>query len=201
MGFKITHKGPEFKGQVAGKKIKAALDKALLNHRRKFLPRHFEPEARRLYPDAYEGNKPNRKQIQRGEQMRQKIAAMTRSERKEFFAKKARQNKNRRETARQRHGVGKVKDKNNKIPLYYTGRSKNAILNGHAEMQGPVARRRMKLTHPYYFFIKNKMPDGTMFDKVAAVKAMRPKEDREFGKILDQEIQKYLNENKRKTRV
>jgi len=190
MGTRITMKGPDYRGAVAARKIKAAIDAALAWHRKANLPKHFTDAARSLYPQAYAANKRSAASVKRAADYKRRLASMTDSERAEHFRNK------RKSQHKQRASLNKMRviDRNNKLPLVYTGRSRTAILQGHVSFVGPANRRRMKFNPPYYFAIRNRMPGGRLFDKIEALRAMRETEEDKFAKVMDGEIQKYLDE-------
>lgn len=190
MGLKMTYRGPDFRGQVAARKLKAALDAALQHHRRRFLPKHFREEARNRYPQAYQNSERSRRSQHQAQKIREKLSRMSPAERREWYANRRRRNDER----RRKLPSAKRIDRNNRLPLVLTGRSRNAILHGHVQFQGPVNRRKMQFNPPYYFFIKSKAPEGKLFDKVRAVQVVRPDEEQDFARVVEREVQQYLNE-------
>lgn len=190
MGMRITMRGPDYRGAVAARKIKAAIDAALEWHRKTNLPKHFKDVARSLYPDAYRANKRSSASVKRAEDYKKQVASMTDSERTEHFRRRRQtQNKQRAGLTAQR-----IIDRNNELPLVYTGRSRTAILQGHVTFVGPANRRRMKFNPPYYFSIHNRMPGGLLFNKIEALRAIRKTEEDRFADKMDKEIQTYINE-------
>jgi hypothetical protein len=191
MAIRITFTGTPPSGRGAARIMKAAFDVALANHRRKFLPRHFTAAARSLYPSEYAASKRSRKSLERAAAIKRRFADMSDSERREYRRRMATQNKARSLDVA-RDGL-RVIDRDNELPLVFTGRSRNAILNGATTLTGPAATRRMQFNPPFYFFINNRMPGGLLFNKVEAVQALRTEEEDEFVRSAQDIIDRDIN--------
>jgi len=198
MPINITFNAPDFRGVVAAKKLKEAEDRALEAHRKTYLKHHFRKSAVQRYPSEFAAHKSSLKQ--RND---------SRDEAQRAFAALSPQEQARRkaEISRTRSRIlteRAVADKSSlrplrghrELPLVYTGRLRNVVLNGRIEFKGTAANRRMVFPGaPVYTFVTAKI-QGQRFDKVKAIQAVRGDEVTAFARVVDAEVQKYLNDNR-----
>jgi len=185
VGLRIT--GPSFDRGTTAAQAKRAVDAALANHRRQFLPFHFQPGALSRYPEAYQDWKPNASKREKARaEISAKIDAMSPDRRAQFLADKRAKIGD----LAQRYpevGITGKRDRKRTRPLVETGRAEQAILHGFAEFTGPLARRRLVLQPPWYFLITSR-GQGQTHDKVAAVEAIAADENETFAKVADEAL-------------
>lgn len=172
----ITVETPDLTRRGMSKVYRAGIDEAFKRHRKQALPRHFRASATTRYGSAYRGENRQRKRAY----WRQQFQDMTPEQRR---AKRA-------QLARRR-------DPQNRLPLVETGRLKRTVLTGRAILTGPVLTRRMVLQSlpPY----TTRRTPGTL-DKVRAIQAVHPSEEKAFATTVDTAVQKHLSTNTRKRR-
>ncbi len=172
----ITIETPDLTRRGMTRVYRAAVDAAFAAHRRDALPRHFLPTAVSRYGGAY--RTANRDRIR--EHMAAQFAAMTPLQR----------------TAA-RKKLAERKDKDNRRPLYQTGRLQRAVTTGRAIVTGPALTRRMVLQSlPPHVTERN---PGTI-DKVEAIRAVHEDEEAAFARIVDRDIDRHLKTNTKKRR-
>ena len=178
MPMKMTYKTPDKSTRKMNRVFRDAIDKGMLNHQKSALPRHFTTQAFVLYPDEYSKSASVNRFIA-GKALQKKIAAMSMSEREAW----------KKERAEQAREKGSNRKQAQKIPLFQSGRLRSAVIEGQAQHIGALKRRSMVLNVPLYTYFN---PKGQIH-KAKAIQAVHSSEDEEFGKVIDQELDKYLN--------
>lgn len=196
LGISMTYQGPDLSRSATNKELKAALDKAFANHQVKFLPIHFTEQAYARYPAAYayaqaRVAKQTGQHIGAKQRIEQNMASMTAAERKEY-RRGMRQEKARKRLREQAQGLSRKRTADWRLPLVHTGRMREATLNQQPQFTGRVDTRKMKLNEPFYLNVSKANGAGMKFEKAAALKAVTDEESREFARVVDDELQKYL---------
>tara|TARA_R110000824_G_scaffold28435_2_gene95543 strand:- start:14392 stop:14934 length:543 start_codon:yes stop_codon:yes gene_type:complete len=179
MSLVYQYTGPNLRG--AKKEMRKAIDAALKNHRRRFMPRHFTPRAFTLYPAEYQQNSTRKDTAHRAAAIRARFDATPRSEWEQLRLDiQAKFDQNR-------------ANPNRLLPLVDTGIMRQMVLLQHATFQGSLNARKMLLTVPWYIV----SPEGVA-NKRAALEVIRRDEGTVFAKVADKRIQKYANTKTRK---
>ena len=181
MSLVYQYTGPNLRG--AKKEMRKAIDAALINHRRRFMPRHFTPDAFSRYPLEYQ-----RLNVAGRAQAAHRAAAI----RARFDATPPEQwDQLRRDI--QSEFDRRRNDPNRLLPLVDTGIMRQMVLLQHATFSGSLNARKMLLNVPWYI----SSPIG-IANKRAALEVIRRDEGTVFAKVADKAIQRYANTKTRK---
>jgi hypothetical protein len=172
--------GPNLRG--AKKEMRKAIDSALANHRRRFMPRHFTTYAFSLYPLQYQKTPTSAAaSARRGAAIRARFESTPRSEweqlrrdiQSEFDRRRA--------------------NPNRLLPLVDTGIMRQMVLLQHATFAGSLNARKMMLTVPFYIVSLEGIAN-----KRGALEIIRRDEGTVFARVADKAIQRYSNTKTRK---
>lgn len=177
MPFIYQYTGPNLRG--AKKEMRKAIDAALKNHRRRFMPRHFTPAAFSLYPVEYLTNN-LRSQSTISPQRRAAIKLR-------FDTTPASQWAELRQEITSEFAQGRS-NPNRLLPLVDTGIMRQMVLIQHVQFQGSLDARKMMINVPLYI----NSPFG-ITNKRAALEAIRSDEGKVFGQVADKAIQQFAN--------
>jgi len=186
-----------------------AVDEALLNHRKRFLPMHFTREAKSRYPKEYEfatpGPNPKNKLATLAAQSREAVSAYLKAAgpagRAAYFSEAA---------ARKRAALAaavtagrghistgtreRTRDRRNEIPLFDTGAMKSLVLGGTAVLAGSATKRTLRISVPLtYANVSRKTWKGGALNKTKAVQAVTPEEVDGFASIANAALQTAFN--------
>jgi len=184
--LKMKYESPDMSRHGIGKVLKQALDAALLNHRKTYLPKHFQTQAISRYPTEYAGATARQRQMMG---LRKRFENLTESERvklRQYLAERMAS-----KTPKTVSGKEGSLDPNNSIPLYETGRMSRIVTStGPAIFGQDVGNRRMSIQNLPFYADLNK-PKG--INKQVAMTAIHPEEEEAFQKILDARLQEFFD--------
>lgn len=180
MSLVYQYTGPNLRG--AKKEMRKAIDAALVNHRRRFMPRHFTPRAFTFYPVQYQKTPTSAASTaHRSAAIRARFESTPPSEweqlridiQSEFDQRRA--------------------NPNRLLPLVDTGIMRQMVLLQHATFAGSLNARKMMLPVPWYIVSLEGIAN-----KRAALEVIRRDEGTVFAKVADKAIQRYANTKTRK---
>ena len=162
----------------------AAIDAALLNHRSKFLPRHFQRDAPSRYAPAYDKSGPRTVK----ETWAQRWARMTPAQQAARLADLRSQRTGAR-VAKMQGGMQKAA----KLPLVASGQLRAAVISGGYSFANAAQSRTMIIPTPFYVdFWK----PGQMHKK-AALSVISADEVQAFAVVAEKELQRQIEEKTR----
>jgi len=169
--------GTDLRPRIAKKALRDAQDRGLNFHRRKFMPLHFETFSRARYGKEY-SKKPG--EYSRKSNSSRKRGTVRRDVERERRMERSKQGSNDSASTAQK-----------KRPLFDTGLTRAKILRGGVKITGRYDKRGMAFNVPFYIKIN---PPGQL-DKVRALNAIHPSEERKDGIIVEKLFFQNLEKN------
>jgi len=184
---------PEFGRRGMAGAFKDAIDEGMVDWHKRAVPRHFRASAVGRYGGEYRKHRPR---SAKQEWFRRKLAKMTPAERARFYAER------RTRTSRQRSQYGESGLRNldplNKIPLVRSGKLRLVMTHATPRHTGPAKARALVISGLPGYTHRNR-PNS--IHKANAIRTVTLGENRDFNRVADRSISRYLRTNTKRQRT
>jgi len=189
----MTIESPDFGRRGMAGAFKNAIDEGMRDWHKRAVPRHFRKSAVARYGGEYRKHRPR---TAKQDYFRRKIAKMTPSERAQFYAER------RSRTTRQRSQYGESGLRNldplNKVPLVRSGKLRLGMTYGNPRHTGPAKARALTISGLPGYTHRNR---SNTIHKANAIRTVTISENRDFNRVADRSISRYLRTNTKRQRT